>query len=124
MGVPVDSVESLGPTDIPFVCTFADFYEVDHRLFEKMEAVYKQLWHDKEGTILNYLETKRIDASVQDSKLIDIDSVQREVMERLREKGYQIPEPASKVPRVRRNSDYVNEISAVPMHFADRRGSC
>jgi hypothetical protein len=111
MGVDIDKLETIGATDKVFTCTFRDVYEVDERLSNEMETRLADWWSNNEGKIFDYLKTNRIDPSVQSSKLFDIDKTHRDVIERLRIKGYKIPDPKSKVPPILRNSDYVNEIS-------------
>jgi hypothetical protein len=113
MGVSVEELTTIGATEKPFVCTFDDLYEVDERLASEMEEELKRWWYEQEGKIFDYLKTKRIDASVKDSRLIDIDRVHEEVLQRLREKGHAVPKSESNVAPIKRNSDYVNEISSI-----------
>jgi hypothetical protein len=115
MGVSVEDLTTIGATEKPFECTFADLYEVDERLASDKEATLKQWWHGQEGKIFDYLKTNRIDASVKDSTLIDIDKMHQEVLQRLKDRGWGIPDPKSNVQPIRRNSDYVHEISSIEM---------
>lgn len=118
MGVSVEELTTIGATDKPFECTFADLYEVDERLSSEKEETFKQWWYEQEGKVFDYLKTNRIDAAVKDSRLIDIDKVHQEVLQRLKDKGWKVPNPKSNVQPIRRNSDYVNEISSLSTHLA------
>jgi hypothetical protein len=119
MGVPIEEIKTIGATDKPFTCTFRDVYEVDERLANEKELVFRNWWESEEGKLFDYLKTNRIDASVKDSKLIDIDWVHEDILENLRRKGHVIPKPDSKIPAIRRNSDYVHEVSAIPILSRD-----
>jgi hypothetical protein len=113
MQIPIEKITSIGATDKPFTCTFEDLYQVDDRLATEAEGVFKSWWKHQEGELFNYQKTNRIDASVQDSTLIDIDQIHVDILEELKKKGHAIPSPNSPVPKIERNSDYVNELSAI-----------
>jgi hypothetical protein len=113
MGISIDDITTLGATDKPFTCSFRDFYEVDERLANEKEVEFKKWWKGQEGKLFDYLKTNRIDPSVQNSTLIDIDQVHRNILENLKKKGYVIPGSDSKISPIRRNSDYVDEISRI-----------
>jgi hypothetical protein len=119
MGVAIEEIKTIGATDKPFTCTFRDVYEVDERLANEKEAGFTKWWGSQEGKLFDYLKTNRIDASVQDSKLIDIDQVHEEILEKVRQKGHAVPKPDSKIPPIRRNSDYVHEISTIHIPSQD-----
>jgi hypothetical protein len=123
MGVPIEEIKTIGATDKPFTCTFRDVYEVDERLANEKELGFRKWWEDQEGKLFDYLKTNRIDASVKDSTLIDIDQVHEDILENVRKKGHVIPKPDSKIPAIRRNSDYVHEISAIPISSEDARNA-
>jgi hypothetical protein len=119
MGVPIEEIKSIGATDKPFTCSFRDVYEVDERLANDKELEFGKWWQKHEGKLFDYLKTNRIDASVKDGKLIDVDQVHKDILENLLKKGHVIPESNSTIPPIRRNSDYVNEVSYIPLAGAD-----
>jgi hypothetical protein len=112
-GKDESELESIGPIDKPFKCTFGDLYKIDEKLSRNFEETFGKWWKDREGELHTGGNTSTIDPSLQAWRLINIDRVHKEVIKKLEDKGYQLPEFKSKVDPIKRPGDLIHEIGSV-----------
>jgi hypothetical protein len=93
MGVAVEELETIGATEKPFVCTFGISTKSMSGLPRRWRLSSSAGGTSRKAEIFDYLKTNRIDPSVTNSLLIDIDKVHQDVLQKLREKGHTVPQP-------------------------------
>ncbi|MFN5061571.1 MAG: hypothetical protein ACK5GN_01875 [Pseudomonadota bacterium] len=97
-------------TMTPTTFTGLQMLYLDGRLADHMENSLGDWWRNHEGESTNPGETKGIDPSIQLGQLIDPDALHEEVLQRLRDRGYQIPEIQTDVKPLSNPADLIDEI--------------
>jgi len=111
-GIAIGELTEVGPTDEPFICTWAQVFDTDRVLERRMRERHQEYWRTSEGTPHKgpKKSLSEVDVSLQNGMLQNFDDRHYKNLDAVRAKGLTVPDHVPTSQPDRRITDHVVEL--------------